>query len=340
MSKKLFPYLIAFSAVAVSASAAFYSVSGLMKLFAGASLAVGIMATALEVSKLVVASLLYQYWYTLNKVLRIYLMIAAFILILITSAGIYGFLSGAYEETANTERILEQQVSALEKKKELFENSRDNIVKEKNSLADYRNTLSKTTTTQFTDRQGNTVIRSNNSTYKQLELSGQAEEKLNTKLQAVNDSIFALENKVLQAKTNVATTSELGPLKYLAKLTGYSMDSIVNWLLIVIMFVFDPLAIALVISANFAFSSRINPRVQLVDQTPTINEQDVKEQPEVESTQPIPPVQEAPSPQQTQLEQAINHIQANPNFSQWKKKQMIEEQIRQHRATPEGKRYW
>jgi hypothetical protein len=104
MGKKLFPYIIALSALAVSASAAFYSVSGIMKLFAGASLAVGIMAGSLEVAKLVIASLLYQYWTELNKVLRTYLTIAAFVLILITSAGIYGFLSSAYQETANRSR--------------------------------------------------------------------------------------------------------------------------------------------------------------------------------------------------------------------------------------------
>ena len=90
-----FPSLIALSALSVSASAAFYSVSGLSKLFAGASFEVIIMAGSLEVSKLVIASLLYQYWDTLNKYLRTYLTVAAVILVLITSMGIYGFLSAA-----------------------------------------------------------------------------------------------------------------------------------------------------------------------------------------------------------------------------------------------------
>ena len=72
---RVFPFIIALAALSVSASAAFYSVSGLMKLFAGAAFAVGIMAGSLEVSKLVIASLLYQYWSTLNKALKIYLMV-------------------------------------------------------------------------------------------------------------------------------------------------------------------------------------------------------------------------------------------------------------------------
>jgi hypothetical protein len=93
LKKGIFPFIIAFSAFSVSASAAFYSVSGLSKLFAGASFEVMVMASSLEIAKLVIASLLYQYWGSLNKYFRTYLSIAAFILMLITSMGIYGFLS-------------------------------------------------------------------------------------------------------------------------------------------------------------------------------------------------------------------------------------------------------
>ncbi len=103
MKQKIFPFLIAFSALSVSASAAFYSISGLSKLFAGASLQVIIMASSLEVAKLVIASLLYQYWNSINKALRTYLVTAAVVLVLITSMGIYGYLSNAYQSTANKE---------------------------------------------------------------------------------------------------------------------------------------------------------------------------------------------------------------------------------------------
>jgi len=260
MGKKLFPYIIALSALAVSASAGFYSVSGLMKLFAGAAFAVGIMAGSLEVSKLVIASLLYQYWDSLNKVLRTYLTIAAFVLILITSAGIYGFLSSAYQETANKDQITTQQITALESKKKLFEQTRDNLIKEKQSLSELRGTLSKASTTQFTDNKGNLVVRSNNASFKQIESASKSDDKLSGKLDIVNDSIFNLETKILQVKTNSTASSELGPLKYLSGLTGYPMDKIINWFLLVIIFVFDPLAIALVIAANFAFRKKDEPK--------------------------------------------------------------------------------
>ena len=91
LQERIFPFIIALSALSVSASAAFYSVTGLSKLFAGASTEVLIMAGSLEISKLVIASLLYQYWDTINKALRTYLIVACTILIFITSAGIYGF---------------------------------------------------------------------------------------------------------------------------------------------------------------------------------------------------------------------------------------------------------
>jgi hypothetical protein len=262
IKERIFPFIIALSALSVSTSAAFYSVSGLMKLFAGAAFAVGVMAASLELSKLVIASLLYQYWSTLNKALRVYLMVAVVILILITSMGIYGFLSSAYQETASKDQIATQQISALETKKKLYEGTRDNILKEKQSLSDLRGSLSKGSTTQYTDNKGNLVVRSNNASIKQLDKASQSDDRLSSKIDIINDSIFSIENKILEIKTNSTSASELGPLKYLSGLTGVGMDRIINYLLLVIIFVFDPLAIALVIAANFAFA-RLNKHEEI-----------------------------------------------------------------------------
>jgi hypothetical protein len=254
MKKYLLPSVIALSALSVSISAAFYSVTGLSMLFAGASFAVLIMASSLEVAKLVIASLLYQYWGKLNKILRTYLTVAACVLVLITSAGIYGFLSSAYQSTATKSEIVDKQIAALETKKHLYEDSRNSILKEKQSLAELKGTLSKGSTTQFTDRNGNLVVRSNKASINQIDQANKSDEKLSIKVDIVNDSIFSLENQILAIKVNSDATSELGPLKYLSKLTGQPMDRIINWFLLVIIFVFDPLAISLVIAANFAFS--------------------------------------------------------------------------------------
>ena len=121
LKKGFLPFLIGFSALSVSASAAFYSVYGLSKLFAGATFEVIVMAGSLEVAKLVTASLLYQYWDTINKSLRTYLTIATIVLVLITSMGIYGFLSAAYQDTYRQLTIKENQTSFLEQKRDFYQ---------------------------------------------------------------------------------------------------------------------------------------------------------------------------------------------------------------------------
>jgi hypothetical protein len=267
IKERIFPLIIALSALSVSASAAVYSVTGLSMLFAGASTAVIIMAASLEVSKLVIASLLYQYWGKLNKILRVYLTVAAAVLILITSAGIYGYLSSAYQKTADQTSIVDSKVASLETKKKLYENTRTGILQEKQSLSELKGTLSKGSTTQYTDRKGNLVVRSNNASIKQIENASKSDDKLSSKLDIVNDSIFALETKILEVKTNATATSELGPLKYLSALTGVTMDRIINWYILVIIFVFDPLAIALVIAANFAFAQLIRRKETPIEET-------------------------------------------------------------------------
>jgi hypothetical protein len=363
MGKKLFPYIIALSALAVSASAAFYSVSGIMKLFAGASLAVGIMAGSLEVAKLVIASLLYQYWTELNKFLRTYLTIAAFVLILITSAGIYGFLSSAYQETANRAGIVDQKILALETKKKLYEGTREGIYKEKESLSGLKESLSKGSTTQFTDRKGNLVVRSNNASIKQIESASKSDEKLSGKLDAVNDSIFSLENKILEVKTSSTVSSELGPLKYLSGLTGQSMDKIINWFLLVIIFVFDPLAIALVIAANFAFGRKEQQELTeedkewleapLVEEEEEWDEDHAMDQVLNEMVEDIPEeewriededkepyeVYTGPKEEITPLQAQIESIQNDKHLSDWGKRSKIEEATNRFNKESLGKTY-
>ena len=362
MGKKLFPYIIALSALAVSASAAFYSVSGIMKLFAGASLAVGIMAGSLEVAKLVIASLLYQYWTELNQFLRTYLTIAAFVLILITSAGIYGFLSSAYQETANRAGIVDQKVLALETKKKLYEGTREGIYKEKQSLSGLKESLSKGSTTQFTDRKGNLVVRSNNASIKQIESASKSDEKLSGKLDAVNDSIFSLENKILEVKTSSTVSSELGPLKYLSGLTGQPMDKIINWFLLVIIFVFDPLAIALVIAANFAFGRKEQQELTEEDkewlEAPLVDEEEWDEDHAMdqvlnEMVEDIPEeewriededkepyeVYTGPKEEITPLQTQIESIQNDKHLSDWGKRSKIEEATNRFKKESLGKVY-
>jgi len=262
MKKRLFPILIALSALAVSGSAAFYSVFGLSKLFAGASLQVIIMAGSLEFAKLVVASLLYQYWGTINKVLRTYLAIATFILMVITSGGIYGFLSGAYQSTATQSELLDKSLVILNQKNIRFQETKEDLSIEKQgltkSISDLRIALSNPAQVQYIDKESGTLITTSSSSARralQSELKTTITERdgINLKIEAVMDSINKTDMVLLDKEISNEAESELGPLKYLAEVTGKPMNQVVNWFLLLIIFVFDPLAIALVVAANFAF---------------------------------------------------------------------------------------
>ena len=266
---RIFPFLIAFSALSVSASAAFYSISGLSKLFAGAAFAVIIMAASLEKAKLVIASLLYKYRKNLPKLLKYYLSIACVILILITSMGIYGFLSAAYQETAAKAGNIEAEIALVEVKRD---NVKEQLIvynEEKTSIntavAELRKGLSNNTI-QYIDKETGQLItttssRTRNALEKQLDQAIERQTQINTKVDELNEKIFQYETEIVEIKTSDAVSSELGPLKYLSGLTGTSMDKIINWLLLTIIFVFDPLAIALVVAANFAFD-QIRPKTR------------------------------------------------------------------------------
>jgi hypothetical protein len=268
LRKGFFPSLIAFSALSVSASAAFYSVSGLSKLFAGASFEVIIMAGSLEVAKLVIASLLYQYWDTINKWLRVYLSMATVILVLITSMGIYGFLSAAYQETYSKLLVQENQIEFIENKAQFYEADLLRYDTELARISENINILSnaKASGIQVRDTTSSTGFRQTISTtelrmaQKRIETEEVNRKEVQIKRQVAADSLQTFRLEILDLQNTSETAGELGPLQYLSGLTGTPMDKIINWLLLVIIFVFDPLAIALVVAANFAFAQAFPKR--------------------------------------------------------------------------------
>ena len=261
MERKVLPYLVAISALSVSLSAAFYSVTGLSKMFAGASTQVMVMAGSLEIAKLIIASLLYQYWDKLGALLKIYLTIAVGILMLITSGGIYGYLSSAYSETSTKLEVMGKNVAVYDLKRERFQNQLNDVTVEKQSLNESILELTKglsNNTIQYKDDEGNIITTTSSSTRrvltKQLDDAKQQRDKLSIREEVLTDSVTKIDLLKLDLETNTDIASEVGPLKYIAGITGKSMDQVVNWFIIALMLVFDPLAIALVISANVVFS--------------------------------------------------------------------------------------
>jgi len=267
-NSRIFPWIVALAAFSVSGSAAYYSIFGISKMFAGASINVMIMAGSLEFSKLVIASLLYGYWSTLNKILRTYLTIACCILILITSAGIYGFLSSAYQETSNKVEVIDKQNGSLDKQKIIIQSDvkryedqialKDNRI---NSLSDIKtkqqgtmdNLISKNISIKSIKAQMISIDQEISQLDNEVKI-------LNDSLNSKNEKLKDLDLQSLSLQTNQDVAKEVGPLKYIAKLTGKSLDQVVNWFIIALMLVFDPLAVSLVIALNFLLSSANSKR--------------------------------------------------------------------------------
>ena len=253
-----FGILMVISTLTLSISAAYYSVFGLSSLFAGAKTEVIIMASALEFSKLIVASYLHNNWNKINTLLKTYLTMGVLILMLITSAGIYGFLTSAYQKTADQLGVLDKQTEVVELKKNRFQESLESYQLEKEQLNESISELSKglsNNVIQYKDKETGEIITTTSSSTRralesQLNDSKEQRNSISIKIETLIDSITKLDLQILDMESNNEVAAEIGPLRYLSKITGKSMDVIVNWFTLLIVFVFDPLAVAMVIAIN------------------------------------------------------------------------------------------
>ena len=272
MNKVALKILIGLIALSLAVCAAFFSVVGLSKLFAGAALAVVIMASTLEASKLVIASFLYQYWTSISKTLRAYLVTAVVIIASITSIGIYGFLSGAYQTTKSTYHLTQTAVDSLTTKKLYYESSvvsyRDQLVlltDERKSIDQSVSELSKGLSNNvitYTDANGNLITTTSSATRKalqeQLNQSRARQNEINIRIDKLNDNIIAYSDSLSRKNVEITQlalkneiSSELGSLAYISKTFDIPMDKVVNILIILFIIVFDPLAITMVLAFNF-----------------------------------------------------------------------------------------
>lgn len=255
--KNGFGFLMIFSTLSLASTAAYYSVFGLSSLFAGAKTEVIIMASALELAKLVVASYLHNHWGKLGLLLKSYLTLGVGILMIITSAGIYGFLTSAYQTTADELTIIDKQVAVVEMKRDRFSEQLTDYKLEKTQLNNNISELSKGLSNnkiQYKDTLGNIITTTSSSTRRVLttQLNDMKEQrnKVSIKMETLTDSITSLDLKVLDMESNNEVAAEIGPLRYMAEITNKPMATIVNWFTLMIVCVFDPLAIAMVLAVN------------------------------------------------------------------------------------------
>ena len=248
------------SALFVGFNAAFFSVTGLAKLFAGASVSVMIMASSLELAKLITAGYLYNYWEKINKAFRVYLSIGVLILVLITSLGIYGFLTAAFQDTLNQYNVSSKQKAFLEQKESFWQADVTRYDTELERISNNISILSnaKSTGIQVRDTTSSTGFRQTISTtelrlsQKRIEVEEENRKAVQVKREVAADSLQSIQLKILELDTDTETGSELGPLQYLSTLLDKPMTDIINWFILIIIFVFDPLAVALIIAFNQA----------------------------------------------------------------------------------------
>ena len=225
-NSKYFQYLVGLSALFIAGSAAFFSVFGLSKLFAGATLAVIIMAGSLEFGKLVGASFLYRYWNSIANWLKVYMTVGVVTLVGITSAGIFGFLSNAYQG-ATIE--FEKQTTTLIYKEDRLEQLEEDKVYLKDEL-----------------EQSIASLPDNYPTAKR-----KLREEYNPKVLELNDMILNIKQEIGDLKVGLIETGvDVGPAIYLARAFDTDIDTVVKFFIFILIFVFDPMAVSLVIAYN------------------------------------------------------------------------------------------
>jgi phage shock protein PspC (stress-responsive transcriptional regulator) len=231
-NSKYFYIWIGLSALLIAGSAAAFSVYGLAKLFSGAFLSVVIMAGSLELGKLVTASFLYRYWDMINWFQKVYMTIATIVLVFITSAGIFGYLSNAYQgatlefEKQSTELIaVEERIEQLEEDKV--------FLKEELSIA-----ISELPENYITAKR-------------------KLREDYNPQILMVNEEILDYKKTRADLEIQLVSTGvDVGPAIYLARTFGTDIDTVVKFFIFILIFVFDPLAVMLVIAYNQALILR------------------------------------------------------------------------------------
>jgi hypothetical protein len=312
MNKTTLKIFVGLIAISLAFCAAFFSIVGLSKLFAGAALAVIIMASTLEASKLVIASFLYQFWDTVNKTLRAYLLVAVSIIMIITSIGIYGFLSGAYQTTKSKFDLTQTQVDSLTAKQLYYESSvntfkiqLDSKNAQLSNLSSIRNSQEQRATQLITsNKSSNSADRSARQTDASIKTLNLEIDNLNSQIILYTDSASKSKVAVTQLGLKNEMSSELGSLVYISKILNVPMNKVVNVLILLFIIVFDPLAICMVLAFNFL--NKPENEENLESKTDEIHPEQPSEQPRIQPDLDLMDIESPIEEDQTIQSQIIN----------------------------------
>jgi len=258
MNDKVMTSIMFVAAISLSCIAAWYSIAGLTAIFAAAVVPIVIMGGILEVSKLVVASWLYRNWTEVPNTFKVYFTAAVVILMMITSMGIFGFLSKAHLDQAVPAGDITSQVTIYDDK---IKTERDNVAAARKALtqmdAQIDQKLSRSTDEKGADK-AIQIRRAQGSERKKLQNEISESQKTIVKLQTERAPIASQARKI---------EAEVGPIKYIAALIyGDTLDAnmlekAVRWVIIMIVLVFDPLAVLMLVAVNWSLKKR-QPEVE------------------------------------------------------------------------------
>jgi hypothetical protein len=260
--RKIFKFstLVWLAAVFLAGCAAFVSVIGLSKLFAGAGITIMVMMGGLEAAKLITASALHRYWDKFSGIMKLYMTTAVIVLISITSMGIYGFLSNAYKQTADKLNVETYELGGIEAKRSNYEKTVTNLetlmtqkMDRVVSLQNIRNNQEVRLDSLFAKNQITNANKLRNDISKienEITKLNSEVDELNVRVLGYGDSIANLNLKTIEVKSESEIGAELGPLIYISEITDLPMNKVVHYLTLIIVLVFDPLAVILLLGAN------------------------------------------------------------------------------------------
>ena len=240
-----FAYIVFACAVVIAVTSGYFSVFGISSLFSGAFYAVLVMASVLEIGKIVAATFLKQYWNQLTRKMRWFMCSQVLILMVITSGGIFGFLSAAYQETSRGATEQEIEVQSLGQQRTLYESDITRDEQRMSSLVASREQLMSRTDSLYANNMTQAARRTEASVVR----TDEQIDALTAKIQPTRDSVSNITRRILQTETGSSVSAEIGPLKYLAASLGTETDTVVKWFILLIIVVFDPLGIALFLAA-------------------------------------------------------------------------------------------
>lgn len=277
----MFKIIVGATSFLIAGIAAFFSIKGISLLFSGSFWAVVLMASALEIGKLVATSCLYRFFSELNKLIRIYLYIAITVLMLVTSLGIFGFLTDAYNKSKFKSELYTSKIAFVEEKKntitQKFEYNKERIktlTAIRASQEERLSTITKQNTTVTTSKKGGlfggdqTQTVTDTSALKAktsfIESATKEVADANFQIDAVNkeneallSQLDSINHEILELKQKESSESDIGTFKFIAKAFNLELDTAVKYFILCLVFVFDPLAVILLIVFNFLLKKKL-----------------------------------------------------------------------------------